>query len=118
MTNENTGNWVCPGTGAGPNNTEPLNPGLMNHVQDSLFVGHGDALTNRLLCENGAAAMRGLESPAGIRQYDSGFWLLNSRWVNMSTRTCPRANATLGQKSIKSLPYALVSGRQTSCNQK
>merc|ERR1711904_297021 len=27
MTNENTGNWVCPGTG-----TDARNPGLVNHI--------------------------------------------------------------------------------------
>merc|ERR1711959_801111 len=108
MTNENTGNWVCPGTGK-----DSRNPGLVNHIVDSLFVGHGDDTVNQLLCANGDAAKHGDESPAGIRQYDGAFWLSNSRWVNMSTVSC---DASAG--AIKSLPYALVSGRQTSCNEK
>lgn len=107
MTNENTGNYMC------PNDGDHRNPGLVNHIVESLFIGHGDSAMNKLLCENGDAAKHGMESPAGIRQYDGAFWLSSSRWVNMSTVSCGNTSG-----KIKSLPYALVAGRQTSCNEK
>ena len=112
LTNENTGNHMCPRDG------DARNPGLAHHIVDSLFVGHGDSDVNELLCANGDAAKHGMESPAGLRQYDGAFWLSSSRWVNMSTVPCPTEANSTRTRTIKSLPYALVSGRQTSCNEK
>jgi len=106
MTNHIPGGNFCPHTG------DPSNVGLANHVVNTLFVGHGDAVMNEQICAVGQAAQESEESPAAIRQYDGAFWLSNSRWVNMSTVSCP------GSGGIKTLPYALVAGRQRDCNGK
>lgn len=106
MTNHIPGDSFCPGMGIS------TNPGLANNVINSLFIGHGDDAVNHMLCQSGDRAKASLESPAGIRQYDGAFWLHDSRWTNMSTVTCS------GGEKIKSLPYALVSGRQLDCNGK
>jgi hypothetical protein len=111
MTNHIPGENFCPGTGIASN------PGLANHVVNSLYIGHGDATINNMLCRSaGLGATSADESPAGIRQYDGAFWLSDVRWVNMSTVTCPAVNDDAND--IATLPYALVAGRQDDCNGK
>jgi len=122
MTNHIPGESFCPGTGS------PSNPGLANNVVNSLFIGHGDDAVNRQLCSIGKtiSSIKPNESPAGIRQYDGAFWLSNSHWVNMSTVACPKVLQGIRNESetpcaaghIKTLPYALVAGRQEDCNGK
>jgi hypothetical protein len=108
MTNHIPGEAFCPLTG-NPENTY----GLANHIVNTLFIGHGDEKTNEMICNAGNRAKSSQESPAAIRQYDGAFWLSNSKWTNMSTVPCPSSSG-----EIKSLPYALVAGRQEDCNGK
>lgn len=116
MTNHIPGQQFCAGAG------NPSNPGLWNNVVNSLYIGHGDDVVNRQLCSIGKTitGIRPNESPAGIRQYDGAFWLSNSHWVNMSTIACPEVvqDSSSGAGTIKTLPYALVAGRQEDCNGK
>lgn len=107
MTNHIPGPHFCPAEGV------PENLGLANNIVDTLFVGHGDDTMNKMICEAGRKAEASSESPAAIRQYDGAFWLSNSRWTNMSIVSCPASSG-----DIKSLPYALVAGRQEDCNGK
>lgn len=108
LTNHYPGYHFCPGTGIS------TNLGLANHVVDSLFVGYGDHVMNQMMCDAAHIIEQVTEeSPGGVRQYDGAFWLSGSRWVNMSTVPCPSPTA-----NTKSLPYALVSGRQLDCNGK
>merc|ERR1719482_1666791 len=46
MTNHIPGQNFCPQTG------DPSNPGLANHVVNSLFIGHGDEAVNAYLSRN------------------------------------------------------------------
>jgi hypothetical protein len=108
MTNHIPGEDFCPLTGS------PLNiHGLANHIVNTLFIGHGDEKTNEMICNAGKRAQSSQESPSAIRQYDGAFWLSDSKWTNMSTVRCPSSSG-----EIKSLPYALVAGRQNDCNGK
>lgn len=107
MTNHIPGPHFCPAEGI------PENLGLANNIVNTLFIGHGDDVMNKMICEAGGAAQDSQESPSAIRQYDGAFWLHDSRWTNMSIVECPASSG-----NIKTLPYALVAGRQDDCNGK
>ena len=118
-------NWIgmtnhIPGGNWCPHDAVTENPGLANHVTNSLYIGHGDDEINAQLCEHGSAMQGSAESPAGIRQYDGAFWLSGSRWVNMSAIDCkpPTNQSSASPAPMKSLPFSLVAARQEDCNSK
>jgi len=115
MTNHIPGDHFCIGSGS------LSNPGLANHVINSLYIGHGDDDMNDLLCKSGVYSKNSNmdEEPAGIRQYDGAFYLDNTRWTNFTTIACKCFNIPgFRDCQIKSLPYSLVAGRQKDCNGK